>query len=298
MRRTFPPGSEWLYAKLYAAPSMGDRLLREVVHPLVDRALGSGAAHGWFFIRYADPDSHLRLRFRGDPARLRAEVLPLIERSVAPLLERGEVRRFQLDTYERELERYGGAVAMPLCEAVFQADSEAVLEVVEAFDDDALAEARWKLAVPGMDLLLEGLGLDPEQKLAVLRTVRDGFAREHRADQKLLRQIGDRFRTERASLEAALDRKDGADGPLARGAVPLSRQAERLAPVMADLRRAAERGDLTLPPVDLAPSFRHMHANRLLRSDHRRQELILYDFLCRLYDSRAARARVVQRPAP
>ena len=36
-----------------------------------------------------------------------------------------------------------------------------------------------------------------------------------------------------------------------------------------------------------------MHANRLLRSAHRRQELVLYDFLARLYESRAIRT---QRP--
>ncbi len=40
-----------------------------------------------------------------------------------------------------------------------------------------------------------------------------------------------------------------------------------------------------------APSYLHMHANRLLRSAHGAQELVLYDFLCRLYESRAARAR-------
>jgi hypothetical protein len=34
-----------------------------------------------------------------------------------------------------------------------------------------------------------------------------------------------------------------------------------------------------------------MHANRMLRSTQRAQELVLYDFLDRLYESRAARIR-------
>jgi hypothetical protein len=34
-----------------------------------------------------------------------------------------------------------------------------------------------------------------------------------------------------------------------------------------------------------------MHLNRLLRSGHRLQEMVLYDFLARLYQSRTARAR-------
>ena len=292
--RRFPPGSGWLFAKLYTTPSTVDTLLRVVVRPLVDRALGSGAADGWFFIRFGDPDWHLRLRVHGDPARLHAEVLPLLQDAVAPLLESGQVRRFALDTYERELERYGGPAGMPLCEQLFQADSTAVLEIVEALDDMELAEARWKLAVAGMDVLLSGLGLGLTEKLAVASASRDRFGREHHADQKLLRQIGDRFRTERASVEAVFDpgsRSVEADDRKVGVSAALRRLAVRVGPAMTCLRTAAERGELSLPLTELAPSLLHMHANRLLRSDQRRQEMVLYDFLYRLYDARAARAR-------
>src|SRR3954453_2569686 len=114
--RSFPPGSEWLYLKVYTGTSTADGLLREVVGPVAREALAQGAADSWFFIRYGDPEWHLRLRFHGDPSRLLGEVLPLLSDAVVPLLERGEVRRFELGTYERELERYGGPVGMPLCE--------------------------------------------------------------------------------------------------------------------------------------------------------------------------------------
>lgn len=292
--RRSAPGSEWLFAKLYTGPGMIDDLLRRVVRPLVDRALESGAADGWFFVRYGDPEWHLRLRFHGDPGRLHAEVLPLLNEMVSPLLASGQVRKLTLDTYERELERYGGPVGLGLCEALFQADSMAVLEMVEALDDAALAEARWKLAVAGMDILLDGLGLSLTEKLAVGAAVRDGFAREHRADQKLLRQIGERFRVERAGVEALLT----SDAPAGDGAArspraiaALRRMAWTVAPALARLRAAAGRGELSLPLDALAPSLLHMHANRLLCSEQRRHELVLHDFLYRLYDAQAARSR-------
>ena len=44
MRRTFAPGSEWLYAKLYTGTATADRVLRDVLAPLVREALGSGWA--------------------------------------------------------------------------------------------------------------------------------------------------------------------------------------------------------------------------------------------------------------
>ena len=60
--RRFPPGSEWLYAKLYTGIATADDVLLEVIAPLTQEALRRGAADKWFFIRYADPQWHLRLR--------------------------------------------------------------------------------------------------------------------------------------------------------------------------------------------------------------------------------------------
>jgi hypothetical protein len=60
---------------------------------------------------------------------------------------------------------------------------------------------------------------------------------------------------------------------------------------MAELKSCARAGRLSLALTELAPSYLHMHANRLLRSAHRPQELVLYDFLARLYESQAAQAR-------
>ena len=74
VRRRFPPGSEWLYAKLYTGAATADRVLRDVVGPVTRSALRAGAVDGWFFIRYGDPDWHLRWRLHGDPGRLRGEV--------------------------------------------------------------------------------------------------------------------------------------------------------------------------------------------------------------------------------
>src|SRR5262249_32010212 len=74
--RSLHPGSPWLYAKLYAGTSGVDQILRSVVAPLIRRSTSNGAVDQWFFIRFGDPDWHLRLRVHGAPERLRAEFLP------------------------------------------------------------------------------------------------------------------------------------------------------------------------------------------------------------------------------
>jgi thiopeptide-type bacteriocin biosynthesis protein len=45
------------------------------------------------------------------------------------MVRSGLLSRFQLDTYEREVERYGGAAGITPAEKLFHADSEAALAV-------------------------------------------------------------------------------------------------------------------------------------------------------------------------
>lgn len=303
-RRTFPPGSEWLYVKLYTGTATADIVLRELVHPLVRQALLSGAVERWFFIRYGDPDWHVRVRMKGRPQRLQAEVLPAMHAAAAPLLERGLLWRVQIDTYEREVERYGGGQGVDLAERIFQADSEAVLAIVELLWGDEGSDARWRLALRGFDLLLSDLDLDLSRRRALTARLRAATGKQFRAGKPLAIQLGDKFRKERRALQNLLDRARDGDSPLAPGLEALSQRSLALAPVMQELREAGKSGELSVPIEDLASSYVHMHANRMLRSAQNAQELVLYDFLDRLYESQLARAgpsdenQPVELPSP
>ena len=286
VQRSFLPGSEWLYAKLYLGTSTADAVLRDVIGPVTREAQASGAADSWFFIRYGDPQWHLRVRFHGAPPRLLAEVLPALEAAVAPLLANGRLWRMQLDTYDREIERYGGPAAMALAERLFHADSEAALAIVELMEGDEAADARWRLAVCGIDLLLGDLGFDPDGRRTLLHQIRDGFFREFGGGKPLRVQLDQKQRAERRALEALLD----SGGGLPAGLAILRSRSERNSPLAAELRRLEQARRLTMPVAQIAPSLVHMHVNRLIRSAPRAHELVLYDLLAAVYDSRAARA--------
>jgi class I lanthipeptide synthase len=293
VRRRFPPGSEWLYAKLYTGTGTADQVLSHLVGPLVRSSLASGAADAWFFIRYGDPDWHLRLRLHGEPARLCAEVLPSLEAAAAPLLETGQLWRLQLDTYEREVERYGGDRGVELAEQVFAADSEAVLTIMGRLSGDAGLDLRWRLAMRGMDLLFDDLGLTLEEKRSVARRAREGYGREFGIDGDFRGRVSQRYRAERARLEALLDPGQAPPAPLAAGLETLRRRSLQLAPVTAELRRLGQAGRLSATLAGMAMSHAHMHVNRLLRSAQRAQELVLYELLDRGYSAQAGRRSVV-----
>nr|HMN29223.1 thiopeptide-type bacteriocin biosynthesis protein [Caldilineaceae bacterium] len=289
--RWFAPHSEWLYAKLYTGSATADQVLCEVVGPVVRAALQDGAADHWFFLRYADPDWHLRLRFHGEAERLYADLLPALHQAVAPLLADGRLWRVQLDTYVREIERYGGPQVFPLAERLFHADSEAALAIVERLDGDAGADARWRLALVGVDWLLNDLGYDLAAKQAVIRRARDSFLREFGADGKLRSQLGEKHRRERQDLSLLLDQARTSPHALDEGLALLRQRSLALAPVAAALRRAERDHRLTRPLAEIAWSYLHMHANRLLRANQRTQELVLYDLLDRHYQTLVARQR-------
>jgi lantibiotic biosynthesis protein len=286
--RRFAPGSEWLYVKLFTGPATADQVLLRVARA-IGSSLTAGGADQWFFLRYGDPDWHLRLRVHGAPDRLLRETLPLLHGITAPLLETGQLWRVQLDTYEREVERYGGETAIHLAERVFHADSDAVLAIVRQLTGDAGAELRWRVALHGIDLLFDDLGLTLEQKLDVARRAQDGYGREFGAVGDFQRQVSRRYRDERASVELLLDPERDPPAELAASVRALRQRSVTLAPVGSELRALADAGQLSVELPELAMSLAHMHVNRMLRSAQRAQELVLYELLGRAYSSQAAR---------
>lgn len=283
-RDTFAPGSEWLYAKLYTGRLTCDAVLRGVVTPLVAAAREIGACDGWFFLRFQDPDQHVRVRLHGDVARM----LPLLDRFAAPFVDDGTVAKVQLDTYRREVARYGGPDGMLLSERLFEADSDAALAALRVVDGDASAEDRWRIALAGLDRLYEDLGIDRDLRRAVVRGWRDDLVAEYGDTGVAAKRLSGRlFRTERAVLapllagEATSPRlKAGLDVLDARGAV--------VREVAEGLRALDRDGRLGAPIPQLAVSYGHMWVIRMMRGVPRLQELTLCDLLDRLYAAQAA----------
>ncbi len=287
----FVPGSEWLFAKLYCGTSDADGILRELVPPLVDELRSTGAAAQWFFIRYSDPDWHLRLRFRGEPSRLTGDVVPALRRHVLPKLEDGGLRRIVLDTYDREVDRYGGPYAIEAVERYFEADSDAVLDVLRLPAGADEADLRWRMTFTGVHRLLEDFGLDLGERLERLAAMRDGLWDEFGGSKSLTIKLGERYREERKSLRALLESATAQPGPLSLAHAVFDRRRAHTADLVAHLRTLERDERLSRPLGDTVMSLVHMHMNRMLKSAARAHELVVYDFLCRMYESALAISR-------
>jgi thiopeptide-type bacteriocin biosynthesis protein len=272
--RTMLPGGPWLYLKAYTGEALVNGVLCELADVL-------HAETGWFWLRYADPDPHLRLRIP------RSNALPALMARLEPLVADGVVQRVQVDTYEREIERYGGFAGVALAERIFAADSAAVLAMVEVYPgDDGIAALR-QLAALGVDRLLDDLGVT--DKLGLYTAMRDRLGAERGMTTAMQKELGVAFRRERDALASLLSGR--ADDVLSEGVAALEQRSEALRPLAAELASLFAKGELAVPIPELARSFVHMHANRMLAISPRMQELALYDMLRRHHAAEHARSR-------
>ena len=133
-RKCYGLGSEWTYVKLYMSAQAADYFIVHSMLPLIREFRKAGSIDRWFFVRYADPSTHLRLRMRatnGSRAAVRDQIIDF----AATWLERGEVLRYTFDTYDPEYERYGGTSALARAEEFFTIDSEICAEVLGRTSD-------------------------------------------------------------------------------------------------------------------------------------------------------------------
>ena len=122
-RRRYQPGGEWLHVKVFSPRPdvVRDRL----------PALAAEAGLPWYFVRYAEPDPVLRLRFHGDPETLWPSVFPRLAARLGEWSDQRLIGDWLVASHEPELERYGGPQAIPAAEAVFHADSELALKLLD-----------------------------------------------------------------------------------------------------------------------------------------------------------------------
>jgi lantibiotic biosynthesis protein len=102
--RLRPPGSDWLFVKLYCPRNIEDEIVTESMLTIATNLVAAGWAESWFFVRYSDPDSHIRLRFHGTPEKLTRMVFPELCAWANDLASEGLCLKTVFDTYEQELE--------------------------------------------------------------------------------------------------------------------------------------------------------------------------------------------------
>ncbi|MDE2365434.1 MAG: lantibiotic dehydratase [Betaproteobacteria bacterium] len=285
--RLRPPGSDWLFAKLYCPAVLEEEFLTGPVRDFCHDVSRKGLASGWFFVRYNDPDPHIRLRFRGDPNRLIAQLLPEVCSWGGDMIAEGVCQRVAFDTYDREIERYGGAAGMSAVEALFTADSPAAVDLLAVLRKNADLD-RLTLAVASVDDLLKSMGLDVNQRRAW-----------YKARVRSPHSSGADFRERKTTLRALFGSADGFAklGGTAEIVQIFAERQRSLAPIAKRLDALESRGELNQKRDVILQSVIHMHCNRLAGADRSIEERAL-GLLLRVHQSLAKAPLASNAPEP
>lgn len=122
----FLPGEGYLTVKIYGGAHQLEALILRAPILLISRLQKCTIQH-WHFVRYGDPDTHVRFRLCGDFKDLQLGKLNDIFRD---LRNEFGFSRIALDGHQPEIGRYGGRSLMLVAEQVFFLDSVAAVGVL------------------------------------------------------------------------------------------------------------------------------------------------------------------------
>jgi thiopeptide-type bacteriocin biosynthesis protein len=291
VQREFSLGSEWLYYKFYCGVQAADRILTEAIKPVTEELVAGGLIDKWFFIRYKDPDTHLRVRLHLTDTQQIGKVIQVVSQYMEPYVQNGYIWKTQTDTYRRELERYGFQT-IELAETLFYLDSVAILDMLAQTSGDEREHVRWLWGIRAVDVLLQAFACTLSEKHRLLAQLRQAFAKEFKQDQDLKGQLDQKYRQYRSAIQQMLEADLQTDETYGALLLPLYQQQQALLtifPTLKPLHQAHATGDAW---YGFITSLIHMLINRLMPANQRLHELILYDFLFRQYQSEAARQKV------
>ncbi len=272
------PGKEWTYLKLYAPFRQHDELisrpLREIIHQMTEQQL----IDRWFYLRYADPEPHLRVRFHAAQVQFQADVLLQSLAWSQSLAHIGLIRRVCVDSYDQEIERYGGPKAIDAIEKVFAANSSAASTLVAAQYARQIVLDPVVVAVFSMDQFLKAWGGDVARQLHHTLTEQAGKyagSQEFRPQRRLLCEMLSPWDTN--FDPAIMEQRE-------KVVLILAAQNGVLASVGAYIRELAAQGALWQSEEHIVTSLIHVQMNRLL-GINREQEQKAYAFWQQAFES-------------
>ncbi|MCX6317708.1 MAG: lantibiotic dehydratase [Bacteroidetes bacterium] len=288
VQRRFLPGSEWVYYKIYCGTKTADEILVRSIEPLAGTLIAEGLIDKWFFIRYNDPDFHLRVRFHIADLQHTGRIMQLLLNAIREPEAEGLIITVQTDTYQRELERYG-QVLTELAESLFYTDSMMKLEFLQLTEGDERERYRWLWGMRGVDELLSAFGLPLQKKYECMQAFQQSFADEFHADKALFRQMNQQYNEHRKDIQQIMEYPVMPENTCQPLLEIFDRYAPSIQATAASITTALQQVQQEAGLQGLLSGYIHMNLNRLFLSEPRQHELLIYDFLCSWYRSQLKR---------
>lgn len=284
IQRTFIPGSQWVYIKLYAGEKTVDDILIKVIAPILKKLRNRQLIEKWFFIRYSDPDFHLRIRLLINDTYYIGEIIQLFNQKLNSWINNHLIWKVQLDTYNRELERYNSSL-IEETESIFFFDSECVLSILKRMNGNE--NYRWMITLKLIDELLSNFCCKIDKKQDMMGKISQSFKNEFGFKNLYLKQFNVKFRENKMIIESVLNNTLN-EQEFVTLYSPIKKRTVKLLPIIEQIKnKLKNNNDID----DLLRSYLHMTFDRVFLSKNRIHEMILCDFMFRYYSSKIAKEK-------
>lgn len=258
-------GDEWIYLKLYGNYKRIDEFLGFELLDFCNSLKEENLIDKFFFLRYADPQSHIRLRLKCK--KVDEDFINILNKWFKHLRDEGLLTKVVFDTYFKEVERYGGEELIELAEDVFYKDSLLILNVINLLRVGKLDMDIVHIAMVNIVNMLEGLGIDYELQKKVF---------ENRFDQSKYRDI---FKKDRKKFMSLINSQNNWES------LRKIENGETLYNLFEINREALENFKIKLEELDnkkqlwnskdsILFSLTHMHCNRLIGNNMIEEEIM------------------------
>lgn len=274
IKRNFAVGEEWLYLKIYMRSYFADKVLIKL-NDFLSNKINEKKVNKWFFVRYADPDFHIRVRlFVPDRNTISSIIFEINELLETEIKER--IVTIGLDTYIREIERYDSS-CIELIEELFFHDTLSVMSIIKNIDESELSENdRWIYGLVALDSTLTDFQMQLDEKLKFVSNINSLFSSEFKKDKFLNKDLDKAFREHQELIYTNLNNINNFSEFLAH-------RSEQSKSTIEKIIVLHKNKILVQDFYSILSSYIHMNCNRLFRVSSRQQEYILYDFLTRFY---------------
>lgn len=275
IERNFIPGGEWLFLKIYSGPKILENILTDKIYPQIHSFIKNEWIDSFFFIRYTDPEYHIRLRFHSSNPKTLWKILIHLHPILSQLVQTYMISNVVIDTYSRELERYGENNILYV-ERVFFHDSIFVCEFLSECPN--ADQKRWTTCCLQIDSILNICDFSLADKINFCKEASKLYNQEFFGDTHWgEKQWGQKYRQYRNELNDILKLKIIDTRILEL----LGDFSHNTSEYFKTIREKSEKQFFT----SVLSSIIHMHINRMYRTKQRLNECAIYNLLLRFYQS-------------
>lgn len=269
IQRSFYPGDEWLYFKIYLGKFSANKLITDVLFTVAENLVHENICSKWFFIRYSDPNHHIRFRLKLSDVKHYHTVLHKIRESLTLYIASRVIWKIQIDTYEREIERYGKN-RMLLSEDLFYENSKVVSHILQQESNEL------RLILCSVHLIKHLISqLDDFDDKAFLTQNVKYYREEFEVNKVTLKLLAKEFINFEKDF-VSFKQKD-----LYKNLLEINQIYVKQIKQIYDLEKNISANDFD----SFLSSHIHMFINRLFSERQRQFELIVYEYISRMNSS-------------